>query len=124
MFLTSTKYWAHFYGSVTNHLEVNVGCFVGFNTNFKTSNLCLNDEAYNCMIHFQSCIIYHASYIIYSYIMQHASCIMHDPKKTSSKMRTTSKMKSKSKMKITSKMRTTSNLGYPQSSIGTFKNIV
>ena len=30
-----------------------VGRLVCLNTNFKTSNLCLNDQAYNCLIHFR-----------------------------------------------------------------------
>ena len=37
-----------------------LGWSVAFNTNFKTSNLCLKDQAYNCVIHFSSllCIIH------------------------------------------------------------------
>ena len=58
-----------------------VSGLVCFNTNFKTSNLCLNDQAYNCLIHFSSslCIIHQASCIMHhaSCIMHHASCIMH-----------------------------------------------
>ena len=60
---------------------------------------CLNDQAYNCLIHFYKrgismnhhahhtscimhhalCIIHHASYIMHhaSYIIHHTSCIMH-----------------------------------------------
>ena len=55
-----------FYGSATNHLELGiwVGLPVCLNTNFKTSNLCLNDQAYNCLIHFS----YHC----------HESCTIHD----------------------------------------------
>ena len=34
-----------------------LGWSVGFITNLKTSNLCLNDQAYNCLIHFSSYII-------------------------------------------------------------------
>ena len=33
-----------FYSSATNHLEFDI--WVGFNTNLKTSNLCLNDLKY------------------------------------------------------------------------------
>ena len=63
-----------------------LGWLIGVNT-FKRSNLCLNDQAYNCLIHFSSCIIvmhnascimHHASCIMHhaSFIMHHASCIM------------------------------------------------
>ena len=61
-----------------NHLEL--GIWVG--KLVSTQALCLNDQAYNCLIHSSSCII----------VMHHPSCfmhrIMHDPKKTTSKMKT------------------------------------
>merc|ERR1712081_53248 len=71
--------------TILNSVSGLVGWLVCFNTNFKTSNLCLNDQAYNCLIHFSSslCIIHQASCI-----MHHASCIMHHASKTTSKMKT------------------------------------
>ena len=59
-----------FYGSATNHLEL--GIWV--NWSVSTQELCLNNQAYNCLIHFSSslCIIHQASSI-----MHHAPCIMH-----------------------------------------------
>ena len=44
-----------------------VGLLVCLNTNFKTNYLCLNDQLYNCLIHFSSCII----------VMHYALSIMH-----------------------------------------------
>ena len=77
----------YFYGFATNHFEVSIWV-ICLNTNFKTSNLCPNDQAYNCLIHFSSssciihqasCIMHHVSCIIHhaSSIIHHASCIMH-----------------------------------------------
>ena len=63
----------NFYGSATNHLEVDIwaGRLVGFNTNFKTSVLCLNDQANYCLIHFSSYIIYGTR----SHIAEPYSCL-------------------------------------------------
>ena len=57
-----------FYGSATNHLEL--GIWVGWSasTQISTQALCLNDQAYNCLIHFSSYII----------VMHHASCKNED----------------------------------------------
>ena len=54
--------------SVSGLVGWSVGWSVCLNTNFKTSNLCLNDQAYNCLIHFSSslCIIHQASCIMQS----------------------------------------------------------
>ena len=58
-----------------------LGWSVCFNTNFKTSNLCINDQANNCLTHFSSLIIvmHHTSCIVHhaSCNMQHVSCMMH-----------------------------------------------
>ena len=44
-----------FYGSAMNHLEVGIwGLLVGLKANFKTCNFCLNNHAYNCLIHLSS----------------------------------------------------------------------
>ena len=42
---------ANFYGSATNHLELGiwVGCWVSMQ--ISTQALCINNQAYNCLIH-------------------------------------------------------------------------
>ena len=79
------------YGLAKNHLDVGiwVSWLVGLNKYFKTSNLCLNDQAYYCLIHFSSssCIIamHIASCIIYlvlytSHLVLYTShCVFYKP---------------------------------------------
>ena len=46
-----------FYGSATNHLEIGIRVGKSVTTQISTQALCLNDQAYNCLNHFLSCII-------------------------------------------------------------------
>ena len=55
IFWTKEIYGPHFHGSARNHLEngIWVDCWVGRWVSTSTQELCLNDQAYNCLIHLQ-----------------------------------------------------------------------
>ena len=88
-FLARATKGTSLYGSLCSYVRTYVRAFLFLRFYF----ICLNDQAYNCLIHFYKRGVS---------MSHHASCILPDPKKTTSKMKMTSKMRTTLKTKTTS----------------------